>query len=365
MPSSISRRTAIQALGLVLPALALRPEFLPTPAHVASAPSGLPLRYYADRIVRPSGKRFKVGIHLEGGDWNDPTGVPEQLAKQQFNHLVNHAILMNPCYPGPGQWDFSGADWIVQKAQAASQSMIGMHLVWGSVALGAIPNWIVNGGYNRDQLIGIMEAHIAAVMNRYKGVIGAYTVVNEKWNGNGTYDWWYQHIGTDYHQIAFEKAREIDPSAVLIYNHYSNETTSGGYYTTTKTDVDYLKSLDLVDAVGVQMHLWSNRPSKADVTTVLQSYGVPVWVTEFDSFQLGWQPDPVQEQGEFTLHMIEAAFESGACDCFTTWDIRRPFKITYLIFHARRNDPIVPVAVKVAGFQINRLVTAHAPGAVR
>ena len=104
-------------------------------------------------------------------------------------------------------------------------------------------------------------------------------------------------------------------------NHYSNETSTGGYYGITKTDVDYLKSLGLIDAVGLQMHLWSNRPAKTDVINAMQSYGVPVWVTEFDCFQLSGLSNPAQEQADITQAMIEATLESGVGDCFTTWGI--------------------------------------------
>jgi GH35 family endo-1,4-beta-xylanase len=72
------------------------------------------------------------------------------------------------------------------------------------------------------------------------------------------------------------------------------------------------------------MHLWSRRPAKADVISAMQSYGVPVWVTEFDSFQLQGPYLPPgmnaeQEQALITQNMIEAALESGVCDCFTNW----------------------------------------------
>jgi endo-1,4-beta-xylanase len=130
-----------------------------------------------------------------------------------------------------------------------------------------------------------MQAHIVATMSRHRGIIGAYSVVNERQTGMSANDWWYQQIGDEYLRIAFETARETDPTAILIYNQQRNETSAGDLYDLTRTDVDFLKSQGLVDVVGVEMHLGTNRPSKTDVITAMQSYGIPVWVTEFDSFQ--------------------------------------------------------------------------------
>jgi endo-1,4-beta-xylanase len=307
----ITRRDFLKTAGLFMGSTI----FLPIVQKVCPVPLDSTLREYADNIITSSGQPFKIGIYLEGGDWNDPTGVPEMISGREFNHFVNHSINMSASYRGPDDWDFSSADWIVSKAQAANQSLIGMHLVWGW----GVPEWIKNGGYNRDQLIQIMEAHIVTVMNRYKGIIGAYTVVNEI--NNGSWEWWYQQLGYDYLKIAFQKARETDPSAVLIYNNWGNHTKDSQYYVKTKQDIDFLKSMNLVDAVGVQLHLWSGRPTKNDVIDALISYGLPVWITEFDSLQYEQLSDPEQEQADITKSMIEAALESGVCHCFTNWGV--------------------------------------------
>jgi len=280
--------------------------------------SGPTLRSLAQKIIAPSGKPFKIGIYLEPGDTNDPTGIPEQLASQQFNHRVNKGTQISQNY-APNQWSFTSADSLLQKASLAQQTMLG-ELIWSWE--GSIPNWIKNGGYNRDQLIAIIQAHIGTMLTRYKGRIGAYEVVNEAHHpGPAPGDWWEAHIGSDYVQIAFQAARQADLTAVLIYNHYCNETIYGINYNITKNDIDNLKSQGLVDAVGIQLHLWSSRPTKSDVIAAMQSYGLPVWVTEFDSYQLSWVGDPPQEQATITQSMMEAALESGVCECFTNWGI--------------------------------------------
>jgi len=319
----LSRRGFLKHGAFSAFASAMKPILNNSPSELPSA-SGRPLRFYADRIIRPSGRPFKIGIYLEGQDWADLTGVPAQEAAIQFNHLVNHNISMAASYKGPRQWDFSGADWIVRKAQVAGQTMIGMHLLWGSLDLNAVPAWIINGGYSSNQLIELVQDHITAVMSRYRSIIGAYTVVNEMLDELGRNDWWYQQLGPEYVELAFRQARQVDPSAVLIYNHYDNHTSfyqnwSSTHYVITKADIRHLKSLDLVDAVGLQLHLWTDRPAKNEVVAAMRSFGVPVWITEFDSVQKSLVANPGEEQAQITKEMIEAAFECDVCDSYTSW----------------------------------------------
>lgn len=287
---------------------------------------GRPLRNYAQFIKEPYGNPFNIGVFLEPGDLFDSTGIPLQISDQQFNHRVNLSVSMFDSYRAPDQWDFNLADFELQQAQSANQSVIGAPLVWGTEALDwATPEWIRTGGYSRDQVITLMEDHIETVLTTFRGLITSYIVVNEALTGatggSGMDDWWHNQIGPEYITLAFQKARQSDPDATLIYNHYNNHIIGQPNFDVTKNHVEDLDALGLIDAVSCQLHLASIRPEKSDVTSAFQSYGLPVWVTEFDSYQL--QPeevaDPEQEQATITKKMFEATLESGVCDHFTVW----------------------------------------------
>jgi len=308
-----SRRTFLKLLGIITAGTAIN-----TASHsMIARMQSQTLRKSASRILRPSGQLFKIGVYLEDSDVQDPTGLPEKIATQEFNHrVINQLSLI--AYEAPGRWSFSGSDSLVTKARAANQSMVG-GLIWGSER--SIPDWIKNGSFTRDQLLTIMQDHIEAVMTKYKGVIGSYIVVNEAFRDYGTTDWLYQRLGRDYVRIAFKHARAIDSKAVLIYNHYENHTKDGVNYQITKEDINELKNLGIVDAVGTQLHLYKTRPKKADVIDAMRSYGIPVWVTEFDTFQIPGNANPEQEQASITRDMLEAAMESGVCDSFTVWGL--------------------------------------------
>ena len=313
---ALSRRDFLKVSGIAVASTILKSQITYSNFENSDT-SGPPLRYLADRIIGPYERLFRIGTYLEPGELWDPTGFHEAFAGEQFNsRVISNVGLSN--YVGPNQWDFWWPDEVVLRAQAANQSMFAHHLIWHL----DIPDWIKNGGYSRAELITIIENHITTAMTRYKGVIRGYVVVNEHFLDD--YDWFQANIGPDYLDIAFEKARQVDPDAFLIYNHFNNHVSYHPEYTITLNDVNHLKSGGLVDGVGVQFHHWSPerpRPTKQEVIPTLQSYGLPVWITEFDVFQNPEEIDPEQEQAAQTKAMLEAAFESGACDYFNIWGL--------------------------------------------
>jgi len=75
----------------------------------------------------------------------------------------------------------------------------------------------------------------------------------------------------------------------------------------------------------MQMHLdGSAPPTKEAVIAAMRSYGVPVYVTEFDVNMThvgGAQSDREALQAAVYRDMLEACLESGVCRSFTVWGI--------------------------------------------
>ena len=76
----------------------------------------------------------------------------------------------------------------------------------------------------------------------------------------------------------------------------------------------------------MQMHLNGDTPpDKQDVILTMRSYGVPVYITEFD-VDLRDVPGTMGErfalQANIYQEMLEACLESGVCESFTVWGIR-------------------------------------------
>lgn len=252
--------------------------------------------------------------------WKDVIG-------KEFNlGTIHWGIYWPDIEAAQGQFDFSISDTQVAFAQEKDLEIRGHALVYPGLSV----NWLDYGNFSDEQLLAILRNHIIQIMTRYKGQIHQWVVVNEPYlfpyRQN---DIFYQHFGYDYIEFAFQVAREADSSAILIYNDVNNHCSNSETTTLTQKIVKRLKSKDLIDGVGLQMHLdGNNLPNKQEVISSMRSYGVPVHVTEFDvdSRDLpGTQEERFTRQAETYRDMLEACFESGVCESFTVWGIGDKF----------------------------------------
>lgn len=102
------------------------------------------------------------------------------------------------------------------------------------------------------------------MVERYKGRIYAWDVVNEAFNDDGTLrdSIWLRVIGPEYIELSFRWAHEADPKALLFYNDYGNEGLNpkpDAIYETIKR----LKERGFpIDGIGFQMHTSINQDEK-------------------------------------------------------------------------------------------------------
>ena len=191
-------------------------------------------------------------------------------------------------------------------------------------------------GLREDELSTIMKRHIIEVMTPLIGRVDAWIVVNESrvptetLNGI-TYDSFNKIIGEKYIEDAFQTARNTDPEAILIYNETFNERTlgpNGGWYTTrTQEIVRRLKAKNLIDGVGVLMHIdASNPPNIADMIQTLKNYGIPVFVTEFDidvSKISGSTAEKEEIRAQLYSKILRGVIDSGVCNVINHWNAEK------------------------------------------
>jgi endo-1,4-beta-xylanase len=160
-------------------------------------------------------------------------------------------------------------------------------LVWHN----QVPEWVFNDGsgnlVGRDTLLKRLHDHIFTIMSRYKGRINGYDVVNEAIADDGQFrkTKWYQIVGEDYIEKAFEFAHEADPQAELYYNDYNLELSPKRNPTLLKLIQD-LKSKGIkIDGVGIQAHWHLDSPNLSEVDSAIQAFhnlGLKVMFTEMD-----------------------------------------------------------------------------------
>jgi endo-1,4-beta-xylanase len=283
----------------------------------------------------------------------------KRIAADEFNELVISGELswggtLTPgkaVHPERNRFDFSKADLLVKFAAQNNMAVTAHELIWGlyyNLKATPLPDWLINGNFSRDELITIMREHIQAVMSHYKGRIQAYVVVNEPYPYGAAVDFWYDKLGADYIDIAFQTARETDPSAILILNDCCGNEVAGQWadfdYQTTKR----LKSKGLIDAVGFQMHLdGAKPPNQADVIANMKRFGelgVAIYVTEFDvdlTDVQGTQAERYQRQAQIYKDMLRACLESAVCKSFSMFGFTD--SISWYKFGGKPNANALPI----------------------
>jgi endo-1,4-beta-xylanase len=237
---------------------------------------------------------FPMGVAVSAADLKNPGEV--SLILGQFNSLTpENAMKMGPIHPEENRYNWKDADSIVAFAQVHGLKVRGHNLCWHEQT----PKWLfrdsVGNLVTKDVLLKRLKDHITAVVNRYKGKIYAWDVVNEAIDDDSTKflrnSLWYQICGDDFITKAFEYAHEADPNAVLFYNDYNTERPE-------KRERVYRLLKQLVDAgvpinaVGIQAHWSVYEPEQKELVATIKrlaSLGLKVQVTELDISIYPWE----------------------------------------------------------------------------
>jgi len=237
---------------------------------------------------------FPIGVAVSVRDIKDPQEAA--LILGQFNSLTpENAMKMGPIHPEENRYNWKEANSIVAFAQAHGLKVRGHNLCWHEQT----PAWLfkdANGALvTKDILLKRLKDHITTVINRYKGKIYAWDVVNEAIDDDSTRflrnSLWYQICGDDFIIKAFEYAHEADPKAILFYNDYNTERPEKRerVYRLLKMLVDAKVP---INAVGIQAHWSIYEPSQKELIETIKKFsslGLKVQVTELDMSIYPWE----------------------------------------------------------------------------
>lgn len=254
--------------------------------------------------------------------------------------LVREFALVTPenelkwaaTHPAEGRFDFSKADQIVDFAAAHGLQIRGHTLCWNADRY--LPKWMLSREFTREQVEALLHEHIRTVMQRYRGRIKCWDVVNEAVANDNRPDaaplfdgFWMKHLGEDYIALAFRFAHEADPEALLFYNDYDHGDALG-----PKSDRIYALLKRLIAAgvpvhgVGLQMHCNLRKPPVGKAVRAnferLAKLGLQVQITELDvdpSGVSGTMEERLQKQADVYRDIVSAAVSSRVCKAILTW----------------------------------------------
>lgn len=268
-------------------------------------------------------------IYIGAAAWTthlvDP--VHRDVLSREFNMLTpEHEAKFCMISSARGEYDFSRVDRLVEFAEQNNMVIHGHTLIWHQCS----PDWVENADFSREEAIDVLREHITTVMERYKGRILYWDVVNEAFDGANMRDTaWLRMIGEDYVELAFQFAREADPDALLLYNDYGTEEMNA------KSDAVYAMAQDFIergiplDGIGMQAHFIVDSirfASIAENVKRLGDLGLEVQFTEVDIRYLGDADAEIfRRQARDYYHLLETCLDADNCTAFVVWGVTDKF----------------------------------------
>ncbi len=175
-PPGGALRRRMYATGAVTAVVAaMAPLAIGSTAAQATLAPGTPLK----TLAQAAGGRY-FGSDMTGNLLSQSTVT--QLQAQQFNMVTpGNEMKWDTAEPSNGTFNFGPGDQIVAYAQANSERVRCHNLVWTS----QLPSWV--SALPASQVQAAMEAHITAEVSHFKGECYAWDVVNEPFNGDGSF----------------------------------------------------------------------------------------------------------------------------------------------------------------------------------
>lgn len=237
-----------------------------------------------------------------------------ELEGLMLDHLKHHHNLvtaengMKPeaLYDQDRNFNFAGADYLVDTALAEGFKVHGHVLVWHAQS----PEWLwlddEGEPLSREEALSNMETHIRTVMEHFGDKIMSWDVVNEALDGSfaNPENWqsslresgWKTAIGDDFIYQAFRIAREVADDngwdeMTLIYNDYNDDQQSKArtmYHMIKDINEQYREETGedrpLISEVGMQAHYNLNTlPENVEASIELfRDLDIKIAVTELD-----------------------------------------------------------------------------------
>lgn len=245
-------------------------------------------------------------------------GLYESIAAEEFSIITPESSMKwEAINPAPGLFEFADMDNLIAFANVNGMQVRGHPLVWHR----SLPSWV------EETAVGDREVHmreyITRVMNRYSNAVDYWDVINEPLNdndGNMRQSIWFEAMGENYIDIAFQQARALDPTAKLVLNEF-DIGFAGSKFDGLLQLVDRLLERNVpVDAIGFQMHVFSSFDQFDEFSAnmaVIAERGLDIHITELDVALTDGDDETVQA-GVYA-GVVQACQAQPRCTVLQTW----------------------------------------------
>lgn len=240
-----------------------------------------------DTLREALSQYFLIGTAMNTPQILEMDSLGNNIILTHFNAVTaENCMKSEVIQPAEGQFDFSLSDKFVDFAQKNNLAAIGHTLIWHSQT----PEWFFKDAHGKDVsrevLIERIRKHIFTVMERYKGRIHGWDVVNEAIEEDGSWrkSKFFEILGREYVSLAFHFAQQADPDAELYYNDFN--MASPGRRQGVIEMVREIQNKGLrIDGIGMQGHIHLGYPDINEFEKSMIAFselGVKVMITEMD-----------------------------------------------------------------------------------
>ncbi|XP_076438669.1 anti-sigma-I factor RsgI6-like isoform X3 [Babylonia areolata] len=181
--------------------------------------------------------------------------------------------------PSQGHYNFNLPLRVVDSLRNKGLKIRGHNLIWPLESL--VPSWVKE--LSGEDLRAAVQDHISHTMNRTRGRLEHWDVMNENLHGQ-----WFQERLRDFsfEQTPFRLAHSLDSHVKLFLNDYdivAHGKLTGAYV----AQAQRLQKAGVgLQGLGVQCHFWNEEEPDPylikDRLDKLAQTGLPIWVTEFN-----------------------------------------------------------------------------------